>query len=88
MQKYAINSVIPRCSILGRAVFLLYIDDFPNDVNYNIAISAGDSIHSIAKTILVRIVALIGSMKFISSEVALHLCKSAIQTGEEYCYHT
>ena len=42
---------------------------------------------SIAKTASKKIGALISSMKFISPEVALYLCKSTICPCMEYCCH-
>ena len=42
---------------------------------------------SIAKTSSKKIDALIGSMKFLSSEVSLYLYKSTVRSCIEYCYH-
>ena len=47
----------------------------------------GSYIVSIAKTASKKIGALICSMKFLSPEVALYLCKSTIQPCMEYCCH-
>ena len=47
----------------------------------------GSYIISIAKTASKKIGALIRSMKFLSSEVALYLCKSSICPCVEYCCH-
>ena len=47
----------------------------------------GSYIISIAKTVSKRVVALIRSMKFLSPEVALYLCKCTIQQCMEYCCH-
>ena len=47
----------------------------------------GSYIVSIAKTASKKIGALIRSMKFLSPEVALYLCKSTIQPCMEYCCH-
>ena len=47
----------------------------------------GSYIISIAKTASKKIGALIRSMKFLSSEVALYLCKSTIRPCMEYCCH-
>ena len=47
----------------------------------------GSYIVSIAKTASKKIGALIRSMKFLSSEVALYLYKSTIQPCIEYCCH-
>ena len=45
------------------------------------------SIISIAKTASKEIGALVRSMKFLSPEVALYLCKSTIRPCMEYCCH-
>ena len=47
----------------------------------------GSYIISIAKTASKKIRALIRSMKFVSPEVAVYLCKSTIHTCMEYCCH-
>ena len=47
----------------------------------------GSYIVSIAKTASKEIRALIRSMKFLSCEVALYLCKSTIRPCMEYCCH-
>ena len=47
----------------------------------------GSSIISIAKTASKEIGALVRSMKFLSPEVALYLCKSTIRPCMEYCCH-
>ena len=47
----------------------------------------GSYIISIAKTALKKIGALTRSMKFLSPEVALYLCKSTIRPCMEYCCH-
>ena len=47
----------------------------------------GSYIISIGKTASKKIGALIHSMKFLSSEVALYLYKSTIQPCIEYCCH-
>ena len=47
----------------------------------------GSYIISIAKTASKKIGALIRSMKFLSPEVALYLCKSTIHPCMEYCCH-
>ena len=48
----------------------------------------GSYIISFAKSASKKIGALIFSMKFLSSEVALYLYKSTIRPCMEYCYHT
>ena len=47
----------------------------------------GSYIISMAKTTSKKIGALIRSVKFLSSEVALYLCKSTIHPCMEYCCH-
>ena len=42
-QEYPVNAGVPHESILGLAVFLLYINDLPDDLICNIAIYADDT---------------------------------------------
>ena len=42
-QEYPVNAGVPQCSILGPTLFLLYIEDFPDDVICNITIYADDT---------------------------------------------
>ena len=43
-QEYPVNAEAPQGSILGLTVFLLYINEPPDDVICNIAIYADDTI--------------------------------------------
>ena len=42
-QEHLVNAGVPKGSILGRTIFLLYINDFPDDVICNNATNADDA---------------------------------------------
>ena len=43
LQEYPVNTGVPEGSILGFTLFLLHIDDLPDDVICNFAIYADDT---------------------------------------------
>ena len=65
----------------GKSFFKMLGLTFSSNLNW------GCYIISITKTASKKIGALIGPMKFLSPEVALHLCKSTIVPFMEYCCH-
>ena len=51
-QEYPINAGVPKGSILGPTIFLLYINDLPDDVICHIAIYADDVLLSVLSVIM------------------------------------
>ena len=47
LQEYPVNAGVSQCSILGPTLFLLFINDLPDDVICDTAIYADDTNHLI-----------------------------------------
>ena len=95
-QEYPVNAGVPKCSILGPTLLLLYINDLPDDVICNIAICADNTTvyskwdlicgNSLNWFLYLNLIYETLWTRF-SPEIALYLHKSTIRPCMEYCYH-